>query len=89
MCSENLLSAKGAVDADFVQGPLENGEFLIIEVSDEQLRDPAQVDRRLAHAGDAGVGQRNHDATCVCVGFDSTNEAFLNQPGDAPGYARS
>jgi hypothetical protein len=29
------LSAKPAVDADFVQGTLDSGEFLIIELRDE------------------------------------------------------
>ena len=37
---------------------LEKGELLIIELSDEQFRDPARVHRRgLGQAGHAGVGQ--------------------------------
>jgi hypothetical protein len=40
------VSAKGAVDNDLVQRALEDGELLIIELGDEQLRDPAGVDRR-------------------------------------------
>ena len=52
---------------------LENGELLIIELRDEQFRDPAQVDRRgLGQAGHAGVGQRDHDATCVGIGAGAT-----------------
>ena len=31
------VSAKGAVDDDLVQGALEQGEFLIVELGDEQL----------------------------------------------------
>jgi hypothetical protein len=40
------VSAKGAVDDDLVQSALEEGELLIIELGDEQLRDPAGVDGR-------------------------------------------
>jgi hypothetical protein len=39
------VSAKGAVDDDLVQGAIEEVELLIIELGDEQLRDPARVDR--------------------------------------------
>src|SRR2546428_11411258 len=42
--------AKRAVDGDFVQSALEHGELLLVEVRDEQFRDPAQVDR-------SGLGQ--------------------------------
>jgi hypothetical protein len=37
-------SAKRAVDGDLVQSVLENGELLIVELRDEQFRDPAQMD---------------------------------------------
>ena len=40
------VSAEGAVDDDLVQGALEEGELLIIELGDEQLRDPAGMDGR-------------------------------------------
>src|SRR5881397_50623 len=40
------ISAKGAVDNDLVQSALEEGELLIIEPGDEQLRDPADMDGR-------------------------------------------
>ena len=44
---------------------------MITQLFDEQLRDPTRVDwRGRCQAGDARVGQRNHDATAVlvCVG---------------------
>jgi len=40
------VSAKGAVDNDLVHSALEEGELLIIELGDDQLRDPAGVDGR-------------------------------------------
>jgi hypothetical protein len=40
------VSAEGAVDHDLVQSALEEGELMIIERVDEQVRDPACVDRR-------------------------------------------
>src|SRR5437879_5298033 len=60
------ISAKGAVDDDLVQSVLEEGELLIIELADEQLRDPADMDgRRLSQAGDARLGEGNDHATAV------------------------
>lgn len=67
----------------------ERGELLIIKWRDEQVRHPTQMDRRgLGQAGDAGLGQRDHDATSVCVGVGAKNEAFTNQPGDTASHAR-
>jgi hypothetical protein len=49
---EPWLSAKRAVEGDLVQCTLENGKLFIIELRDEQVRDPAQVNRRgLGQAG--------------------------------------
>src|SRR5207247_6852846 len=64
------LSTKRAVlDDDLVQGPLENGELLIIELRDEQFRDAAQVDRSgLGQARHAGVGQCDDDGARVPIG---------------------
>ena len=57
--SRAWVSAKGAVDNDLVQSALEEGELLIIELGDEQLRDPAGVDGRgLGEAGDARLRER-------------------------------
>ena len=51
------LSAERAVDGDFVESGLENGELLIVELREEQFRDPAQVDGSgLGQARHAGVG---------------------------------
>jgi hypothetical protein len=73
------LSAKRAVNADFVQSALESGEFLIIELRDEQLRDTAHVNRSgVSQAGHAGVGERDHDATPVGAGGASINETLVN-----------
>src|SRR6266571_1424907 len=81
------LSAERAVDGDFVESVLENGELLIVELREEQLRDPAQVDGSgLGEARHAGVGQRDDDAACVRIGVGSPDEAFLDQPGDPPGH---
>jgi len=55
---------------------------------EEQFRDPAKVDASgLGEARHAGVGQRDHDTACVCIGVGSPDEAFLDQPGYAPGHA--
>ena len=84
------VSAEGAVDNDLVQSALEEGELLIIELGDEQLRDPAGVDgRRLTEAGDARLGERHHDTTGIGTRSVSANEAFIDQPGDATGHART
>ena len=37
----------------------------------------------------AGVGQHDHDGTCIVVGVSSTNQAFINKPGDSAGHARA
>src|SRR5438552_15009456 len=39
-----MVSAKGAVDNDFVQSALEKRELLVIELGNEQLRDPSGMD---------------------------------------------
>src|SRR6266545_2993908 len=55
----------------------------------EQVRHPAQVDwSRLRQPGDAPVGDRHHDATPVRIRLGSTNEAFIDEPGNATGHAR-
>ncbi len=83
------VSAEGAVDDDLVQGALEEGELLIIELGEEQLGDPAGVDgRRLSEAGDACLGERHDDTAGVGTCSVSADEACINQPGDATGHAR-
>src|SRR5207302_8494552 len=81
------LSAERAVDGDLVESGLEEGELLIVELREEQFRDPAQVDGSgLGEARYAGVGQRDDDAACVCIGVGSPDEAFIDQPGDTAGH---
>src|SRR5437899_5773416 len=88
LLGRSRLSAKRAVDGDLVQSVLESGELLIVELRDEQFRDPAQVDRSgLGEARHAGVGQRDDDTACVRIGVGSPDEAFLDQPGDTAGHA--
>src|SRR5438552_5823140 len=68
------LSAERAVDADLIQSTLESGELLVVELGNEQLRDPAHMNRsRVGEAGHAGVGQRDHDATPVRARGAATN----------------
>src|SRR5437763_9761927 len=82
-------SAERAIDTDLVQGPLEDGELLIVELCEEQLRDPAQVNRSsLGEARYARVGQGDDDTASVRIGVGSPDEAFLDQPGHTPGHAR-
>src|SRR4051812_15925469 len=83
------LSAKRAVDGDLGQSVLENGELLIVELREEQFRDPAQVDRSgFGEARHAGVGQGYDDTACVRIGVGSPDETFLDQPGHPAGHAR-
>src|SRR6059058_4000740 len=83
------VSSEGAVDDDLVQGSLEDGELLIVELRDEQVGDPASVDgRRLTEAGDARVGERDHDTTRVGTRSVSADETFIDEPGDATRHAR-
>ena len=49
-------SAECAVDRDFVEGFLEDGELLIVELRNEQFRDSAQVDWH--GLGQAGLRRR-------------------------------
>jgi hypothetical protein len=82
-------SAERAVDRNFVQGALENGELLIIEFGHEILTDPAGVGRHgLRQSCDATIRERNHDAPSVGAGVRSTNEAFINPSGDSASHAR-
>ena len=75
-------SAERAVEGDLVQGTLENCELLIVEALDEELRDPRAVDRHgLAEPCDAGVGQRDHDATGIGVGAGTPDEALRRPTG--------
>jgi len=81
-------SAERAVDGDLVESIFEDGELVIVESGDEPFRDPAQVDRGgLGEARYAGVGQADDDTTSVRVRVRSLDEAFLDQPGYAPGHA--
>jgi hypothetical protein len=83
------VSAKGAVGNDLVQSALEEGELLIIELGDEQLRDPADMDgRRLTEPGDARLGERHHHTTGVGIRSVSADVAFIDEPGHATGHAR-
>src|SRR3989454_9241839 len=81
-------SAERAVDGDLVESVLEDVELLIVELREEQVRDPAQVDRSsLGEARYAGVGQGDDDTASVCIGVCSPDEAFFDQPGHTPGHA--
>src|SRR4051794_34112195 len=83
------VSAKRAVDDDFVQRALEMRELPIVELSNEQLRDPAGMDgRRLTETGHARLGERHYDAAGVGACCVPADEAFIHQPGDAAGHAR-
>ena len=67
--SLRLPSAERAVDDDFSQSGLENGEFLIIEPLDEQFRHTAKMDRHsCGHTCDTGAGQGDNDAAPVLTG---------------------
>jgi hypothetical protein len=82
------LSAKRAVDDDLVEGSLERGELLIVELRDKQLSNAAQVDRSgLGEPGHPGVGQRDDDGARVRIGVLSPDEPFTDQPGDTAGHA--
>jgi hypothetical protein len=84
------LSAKGAVDNDLAESALEESELLIVELGNEQLRDPASMDgRRLTETGDASLGERHHDAAGVGSRSVSTDEAFADQPCDPTAHART
>src|SRR2546423_7720787 len=81
-------SAERTVDGDLVESVLEDGELLIVELREEQIRDPAQVDRSsLGEARCAHVGQGDDDTTSVRIGAGSLDEALLDQPGHTPGHA--
>jgi hypothetical protein len=82
------ISAERAVDDDFVESALEDGELLFIQLRDEHFRDGPEMDRSgLGEAGHSGVGQLNDDATSVRAGVRSPDEAFFDQPGDTPRHA--
>ena len=52
------------------------------------LGDPADGSRRrLGQPGDADIGERNDDAASVGAGIRSSNQAFIDQPGDPAGHA--
>src|SRR5438105_4261666 len=87
-CAPSCASAERAVDGDLVESLPEDGELLIVELREEQVRDSAQVDRGgLGEASYAGVGQRDDDTAPVRIGVGSADEAFLDQPGHTPGHA--
>src|SRR3954466_15855634 len=82
-------SAKGAVDNDLVQSALEKLELPIIELANEQLRDPAGMDGgRLTETGHARLGERHYHAAGGAARCVPTDETFIDQPGDATGHAR-
>lgn len=88
--SESGSSAEGAVDDDFSQSGLQNGEFLIVEPLDEQFRHTAKMDRHsFAHTCDTGVGQGHNHATPVLSGGRSTYQTVIDQPRDAAGQPRA
>src|ERR1019366_9485488 len=90
MVTESGSSAERAVDRDFSQGGLENGEFLIVEPLDEQFRNTAKMDRHgLGHACDAGVGQGDNHAAPVRSVVRSTHQTVINQPRDTAGQTRT
>src|SRR4051812_43110535 len=81
-------SAKGAVDNDFAQSALEELELPIVELGNEQLRDPAGMDGpRLTETGHARLGERHYDAAGVGARSVPADEAFIDQPGDATAHA--
>src|ERR1700693_2353637 len=80
--------AKGAVEDDLGQGALENGELLVVQLSDEFIGNSAHVDRSCdGQTLQSGVCQLDHDTARVGIGVGTTNQAFVNEPGDAPGHA--
>ncbi len=84
-----LVSPKRAIDGDPFHDALEDSQLFLIESRDEEIGNPAQVDRRrLGQAGHARIGQYDHDTTSVGIGVGSTNEAFVNQPRDTTSHAR-
>src|SRR2546429_9810218 len=86
--SRTSRSAESALDRDLVESLLEDGELVIVELREEQVRDPAQVDRSsLGEARYAGVGECDDDTTSVSIGVGSPDEAFFDQPGHTPGHA--
>src|SRR2546427_1208609 len=83
-------SPERAIDGDLIHDLLKDSQLFLAEPRDEQIGDPAHVDRRrLGQAGHARIGQYDHDATCVCFGVGSTNEAFVNHPRDTASHART
>src|SRR6266567_7275011 len=90
MLSLGLPSAERAVDDDFSQSGLENGEFLIVEPLDEQFRHTVKMDRRsFGHTCDTGVGQGDNHAAPVLSGVRPTYETLIIQPRDAAGQPRA
>ena len=84
-----LASSKRAIDDDLIHDALEDSQLFWIESRDEEIGDPAQMDRRrLGQPGHARLGQYDHDTTSVCIGVGTTNEAFVNQPRDTASHAR-
>ena len=83
------VSAEGAVDGDLVQGALKNRELLVVKSGDEQLEIPRAWTGAvsLRRARPASV-RATTTPRAVRVGAGSTNEALIDQPGDATGHAR-
>src|SRR5438874_6319741 len=81
-------SAKRAVEGDLCQGTLENGQLLVVQVRDEEIRNAAQVHRSCAGQPlQSGVCHQDDDTAVVGIGVATTNQAFVNEPGHPPGHA--
>jgi hypothetical protein len=84
--SAAVCSAEGAVDDDFSQSGLEDGEFVVVELLDEQLRHTAKMDRHgFGQTCDTRISQGDDHAAPVVTSVCSSYEALLNQPRDAAG----
>ena len=80
--------AKGAVERDPGEGGLENGELLVVELRDQWIGNSADVDRGCdGQTVQSRVCQLDHYAACIGIGVGTTNQAFVNEPADAPSHA--
>ena len=84
--SAAVYLAECAVDDDFSQSSLEDGEFVIVEPLDEQFRHTAKMDRHgFGHACDTSGGQGDNHPAPVVSDICSLYEAVVNQTGYAAG----
>ena len=80
---------EAAINSYLLECTGQGGELLVVELVHEQLANTAQVDtRRLRQAGDAGVGQPDHDAAPVGVAVGARDQSFVDEAIDAAGHAR-